>query len=105
MTPIPLAHEEMVFACKQVVVANSSHRHIFFYAPIAAMVLFLNIIIHPLDARAQPDCELLDTAAKVISDMPLGARTISEPDYLIRLAEFITELSRLGSCAVWKAKN
>ncbi|POR33856.1 Uncharacterized protein TPAR_05949, partial [Tolypocladium paradoxum] len=79
------------------ILEEGAFRHISFYAPIAAMALFVNILIHPLDARAQPDLELLVAAVGIIQSIPLRALSSYETEHIQRLNDFIMELGRLGS--------
>lgn len=69
------------------------------------MSLFLNIVIHPLDAQVQLDLELLISAANSIRSIPMHAMTQSETDLAQQLSNFVMRLVWLGSCAVMKAKR
>lgn len=69
------------------------------------MALFVNILIHPLDPRAQTDLEILIAAVRIIESIPLRLLSTYETEHLHGLNDFIMYLFRLGSCAVWKAQN
>ena len=69
------------------------------------MALFVDVLIHPLEARAQPDLEALVAAVGVIQSLPLCRLTTCEMVYVPKLCDFVMELVRLGSCAIWKAKK
>ncbi|KAG9249797.1 uncharacterized protein F5Z01DRAFT_684377 [Emericellopsis atlantica] len=84
---------------------EESFWHIAFYAPIAAMSLFVNILIHPLGEGADSDLEHLTTAVGVIRSIPLGNLSADEIDYVQAMCDFMMELIRLGNCAIWKAKK
>jgi hypothetical protein len=69
------------------------------------MTLFVDILIHPHEVRAQPDLEALVAAVGVIQSLPLRGLTTYETEYISKLCDFVMELVRLGSCAIWKAKK
>lgn len=81
-------------------VTNYADRYISLYVLNAAMVLFFNILIHPRYPRAQSDFELLTTAVGVIQGMSSRALSIWETAHLKAITGFITELVRLGNCAI-----
>ncbi|KAJ3459059.1 hypothetical protein MRS44_015132 [Fusarium solani] len=56
-----------------------------FYPPVAAMSLFMNILIHPL----------------ILAD----SLTTDDIEYLQEMNNFVAELVRLGNLAIWKAKK
>lgn len=68
------------------------------------MTLFVDILIHPLHARAKSDLEALVAAVGTIQSLQSCALSTDETDYIRKLCDFIMELARLGSCAIWKAK-
>ncbi|CAI4214058.1 unnamed protein product [Parascedosporium putredinis] len=78
-----------------------------FYPPVAAMSLFVNIIIHPLAPLAQKDLELLASSVGISQTVSsgVGKGTEEEMGYLQAMNEFIMELVRLANCAMWKARN
>ncbi|EWZ02704.1 hypothetical protein FOYG_01930 [Fusarium oxysporum NRRL 32931] len=79
--------------------------HIAFYPPIAAMALFLNILIHPLDQRARSDLDILAGCTTIFQDMAMEELTNDDMDCIHELNRFVSELVRLGSSAIWKAKR
>ncbi|QKD62281.2 uncharacterized protein FOBCDRAFT_245601 [Fusarium oxysporum Fo47] len=73
-----------------------------FYPMVAIITLFLNILINPLDGQAQKDLELLASAADIFRLMPARHYTPQRHDQVQILESFVTELARLGRCAVYK---
>lgn len=69
------------------------------------MSLFLNIVIHPLDAQASLDLELLISAANLIRNMSVRTLMQSEIDCVQELSNFVMRLVWLGTCAVTKAQK
>lgn len=84
---------------------NNHDRHITLYSPIAAMSLFMNILIHPSDTRAQSDLEALVSAVGTFQSVPLGCLSTVEIGHVRELCSFIMELVMLGNSAIWKAKG
>jgi hypothetical protein len=80
-------------------------RHIVFYAPVAAMSLFTNILIHPLGEQASSDLDVLASAVGIIRSIPLDNLSAFEVEHVESLSDFVIELIRLGNCAIWKAKK
>jgi hypothetical protein len=80
-------------------------RFVTFYSIAAALTLFLNIVIHPLDAQSRIDLELLISAANTIRNMPVRALTKSEVSHIRELSKFVMRLVWLGTCAVTKAER
>ncbi|KAI7764232.1 hypothetical protein LZL87_012641 [Fusarium oxysporum] len=79
--------------------------HIAFYPPIAAMALFMNILIHPLDQRARNDLDILAGCTTLFQDMTVEELTNDDMDCIHELNRFVSELVRLGNSAIWKAKR
>ncbi|KAF5974779.1 transcriptional regulatory [Fusarium coicis] len=79
--------------------------HIAIYPPIAAMALFMNLLLHPSDPRARSDLDLLAGCATLFQDMPMADLTNNDIDCIQELNRFIFELVRLGNSAIWKAKR
>lgn len=75
------------------------------YAPMTAMSLFVNILIHPFGSSARSDMETLSSAAGITRSIPTAALSVREMEHVEDIGEFMMELSRLGSCAIWKAKK
>ncbi|KAF3386318.1 hypothetical protein F1880_000258, partial [Penicillium rolfsii] len=86
-------------------IAEGSFRFLTFYSTAAALTLFLNIVIHPLDTQSRIDLELLISAANTIRNMPVQALTKSEHFHIRELSKFIMRLVWLGTCAVTKAER
>lgn len=85
--------------------ADNASSYLVFYAPTAAMSLFVNILVHPLHASSDEDLKALGAALRNIQNMPIRDLTRGETERLQELHNFIMELVRLGNCAVWKAKK
>ena len=79
------------------------YRLIISYLATAAMSLFLNIIIHPLDPPAQLDLETLISAANAVRNTPVLNSTLGERFRLQDVSDFVMRLVWLGTCAVTKA--
>ncbi|KAF4435111.1 transcriptional regulatory [Fusarium acutatum] len=79
--------------------------HFAIYPPVAAMALFMNLLLHPSDPRARNDLDLLAGCATLFQDMPIEDLTNDDMDSIQELNRFISELVRLGNSAIWKAKR
>ncbi|KAF4956369.1 hypothetical protein FGADI_3946 [Fusarium gaditjirri] len=79
--------------------------HIALYPPIAAIALFMNILIHPLDQWARSDLDILARCTTLFQDMTVEELTNDEMDCIHELNSFVSELARLGNSAIWKAKR
>ncbi|KAF5662031.1 C6 zinc finger domain-containing protein [Fusarium circinatum] len=79
--------------------------HIAIYPPVAAMALFLNLLLHPSDPRARNDLDLLAGCATLFQDMAMEDLTKDDMDCIQELNRFVSELVRLGNSAIWKAKR
>ncbi|KAJ5083331.1 hypothetical protein N7456_012758 [Penicillium angulare] len=86
-------------------IADQAFRLITFYSIPAALSLFLNIVIHPIDPQVQLDLELLMSAANSIRSIPMSTLTGNEIDLIHHIGDFAVRLVWLGSCAVMKAKR
>lgn len=69
------------------------------------MSLFTNILIHPHSAKTQLDVELLGSAISIIQSLPVRTLTDGDVKHMQEMTEFLVELVRLGSCALWKTKR
>lgn len=76
-----------------------------FYSSTAALSLFLNIVIHPLDSQSRLDLELLISAANIIRNIPVRALTQGEVARVQETGNFVMRLVWLGTCAVTKAEK
>lgn len=79
--------------------------HVALYAPIAAVALFLNILIHPLDDQVQVDLDILASSIGTPQDFPPKSLTESDVECVRELNRLISELTRLGNKAICKAKQ
>ncbi|OOQ87966.1 hypothetical protein PEBR_15386 [Penicillium brasilianum] len=86
-------------------IAEDAFRFVTFYSTAAALTLFLNIVIHPLDAQSRIDLELLISAANTIRNMPVRVLTKIEVSHIRELSKFVMRLVWLGTCAVTKAEK
>ncbi|KAL6786842.1 hypothetical protein J3E68DRAFT_440935 [Trichoderma sp. SZMC 28012] len=79
--------------------------HDVIYPLVAAMSLFVNILIHPVGAQAVADMESLALASEVVNRL----RTQTVTDYEIKHNEqagkFVTELLKLANGAILKANG
>ncbi|CAG7947779.1 unnamed protein product [Penicillium salamii] len=75
------------------------------YLTTAAMSLFLNIIIHPLDHMAQMDLETMISVANTICNTHGNESTQGERCRLQETSDFVMRLVWLGTCAVTKARR
>ncbi|KAH8656320.1 hypothetical protein BGZ61DRAFT_500281 [Ilyonectria robusta] len=75
-----------------------------FYPTAATMMLFLHVLAEPLAPQAKADLELLSSAADLIRSMPIQRLTPHEIGHIRLVNDFITELTRLGNCAIFKAE-
>ncbi|PYH91068.1 hypothetical protein BO71DRAFT_360203 [Aspergillus ellipticus CBS 707.79] len=86
-------------------IAEDSFQFITFYSSIAAMSLFLNIIIHPLDSESRLDLELLISSANIVQNIPAHALTQNEVTRVQEIGSFMMRLVWLGTCAMTKAEK
>ncbi|CAI7570065.1 unnamed protein product [Penicillium bialowiezense] len=78
-------------------------RFIVSYLTTAAMSLFLNIVIHPLDPQAQHDLETLISVSNTVRNSIGNDLTQPETSRLQEASGFVMRLVWLGTCAVTKA--
>ncbi|KAF4996933.1 hypothetical protein FDECE_12256 [Fusarium decemcellulare] len=76
-----------------------------FYPPVAAMSLFMNIVLHPLDSQAKVDLEILASSVSIFQNFSVEALTDYEIECIQEMNNFVVELVRLGNCAIWKARR
>ncbi|KAK3387975.1 hypothetical protein B0H63DRAFT_167718 [Podospora didyma] len=76
-----------------------------FYPMSAALTLFCSILLVPLNPWAEADLDLLGSAAELIKDIRMPRLSQNETMHLNMVNEFVTELTRLGRCAVTKARH
>lgn len=68
-------------------------------------MIFFNILRDPLKDQALHDVELLRSTSDLIRRMPMKKVTAYEETYLCKVDSVITELGRLGRCAIDKARE
>ncbi|ORY72148.1 uncharacterized protein BCR38DRAFT_331904 [Pseudomassariella vexata] len=78
---------------------------IVFYPMSAILTIFCNILLNPLDPKAKDDLELLASAPQLINAMRMRRLTPNEVIHMKMTEEFVSELTRLGRCAVNKASS
>jgi hypothetical protein len=86
-----------------------SDRYIVTYAPIAAMSIFVDVLIHPERKQAESDLQLLAAAIGTVQSTPVGMSSnessADETGHIQDIVTFMMELVRLGNRAVWRAKR
>ncbi|EEU41555.1 uncharacterized protein NECHADRAFT_87744 [Fusarium vanettenii 77-13-4] len=75
------------------------------YAPMAAMPLFMNILIHPLGNTADSDLHILSSISSITRKIPAERLSIEEIEHIREISEFVMELVRLSHSAAWKVKR
>ncbi|RTE78960.1 hypothetical protein BHE90_006575 [Fusarium euwallaceae] len=75
------------------------------YAPMAAMPLFMNILIHPLGHTADSDLHILSSISSITRKIPAETLSIEEIEHIREISEFVMELVRLSHSAAWKVKR
>ncbi|PYH92392.1 hypothetical protein BO71DRAFT_357387 [Aspergillus ellipticus CBS 707.79] len=78
---------------------------IIFYPMSAILTIFCNILMNPLDPRAEEDLTLLGVVPEFIKDVRLRRITDNELSHMKMVADFVDELTRLGHCAIRKARR
>lgn len=67
------------------------------------MLLFIHILLEPLDPQSRIDLELLSSASDLIRSIPVRRLTAREIAYVKLADSFAAEVIRLGNCAISKA--
>lgn len=75
------------------------------YAAMAAMPLFVNILIHPLGNPADSDLGILTSTGAIVRKIPTDRLPMEEIEHVQEIGEFVMELVRLGHSAAWKVKK
>jgi hypothetical protein len=75
------------------------------YALIAAMPLFVNILIHPVGFPADKDLQILSSVGSIARRVPTDNLLKEDIEQVQEVVEFVMELVRLGYSAAWKAKK
>lgn len=79
-------------------------RTIIFYPMSALMAIFCNILQNPSDPQAIKDLNLLKAATTMTERVFIGkSLSVTEIVHIKMVANFVTELYRLASCAIEKA--
>ena len=68
------------------------------------MSLFTDILIHPDKSAALENVRFLASTSDVMRRIPLNNPSSKEVEYVQQMIGFVTELSRLGHCAIEKAQ-
>ncbi|KAK9485650.1 hypothetical protein V1527DRAFT_466489 [Lipomyces starkeyi] len=89
----------------QHVLADESFWILVFYPITAVLTIFCNILLNPLDPRADEDLDLLNKVPDLIKGMPIRQLSLNEIMHIKFVQDFVTELSRLGKCAIFKASK
>ncbi|KAI8292754.1 Fusaridione A cluster transcription factor fsdR [Colletotrichum sp. SAR11_240] len=76
-----------------------------FYPMSAILTIFCNLLLDPLNAKAEEDMELLQSVPKLIEGMRNRRLTAYEVAHVKMIDEFVLELTRLGTSAIAKAKR
>ncbi|KAM3473831.1 hypothetical protein MY8738_008197 [Beauveria namnaoensis] len=84
---------------------RGASQYIQWYAPVAAMALFVNGLVHPLSDSLQTDLRALIQAVGIFQSIPLDTLSSAETRQIETQSKFIMELLRLVSSAIWKAKQ
>ncbi|KAI6779229.1 uncharacterized protein J7T54_007756 [Emericellopsis cladophorae] len=75
------------------------------YAPMAAMPLFVNMLIHPLGPPADNDLQILGSIGEISRKIPTDKLSAEEIQHIQEIGDFIMELIRLCHGAAWKVKK
>jgi hypothetical protein len=75
------------------------------FAPMAAMPLFMNILIHPLGNTADSDLQILSSISNITRKIPAERLPMEEIEGIREISEFVMELVRLSHSAAWKVKR
>ncbi|SPO04638.1 uncharacterized protein DNG_07323 [Cephalotrichum gorgonifer] len=87
------------------VAAQEVLAYIIFYPMSAALTIFCNILLDPLDPQAAEDLQLISSVPKIIQTMPRPPRYPKDELYVQMVNAFFVELARIASCAVDKATS
>lgn len=75
-----------------------------FYATVAALALFIDILSHPRSHQSSIGIQQIDSAIEILRSL-LGSQPTEDDNQkqMNAAVEFLKELARLGRCAVAKA--
>ncbi|KAM0403421.1 hypothetical protein ACHAQC_001029 [Fusarium culmorum] len=94
-----------IFKDQDMLLQQDVFGHVAFYPPIAALALFLNILIHPLDEEARMDLDILSSSMISFQNSSSAKMTELDIDSVQELSHFISELVHLGESTIQKAKT
>lgn len=94
-----------IFKDQDMLLQQDAFGHVAFYPPIAALALFLNILIHPLDKEARMDLDILSSSITVFQNSSSAKMTELDIDSVQELGHFISDLVHLGESTIQKAKT
>jgi hypothetical protein len=94
-----------IFKDQDMLLERNAFGHIAFHPPIAALALFLNILIHPLDREAQTDLDILASSTTIFQNYSSTTMTELDLESVQELSRFVSELVHLGKSAILKAKQ
>jgi hypothetical protein len=78
---------------------------VLFYPMSALLMIFCNLLLNPLDPQAMQDLELLNQVPEMIKGIRIRQLTLNEILHIKLVDDFVAELTRLGKCAVMKARE
>ncbi|KAK9233770.1 hypothetical protein V1525DRAFT_415432 [Lipomyces kononenkoae] len=87
------------------VLSEESFWVLVFYPITAVLTIFCNILLNPLDPRADEDLDLLNKVPDLIKRIPSRELSLNKVMHIKLTEDFLTELSRLGKCAIIKASK
>lgn len=76
-----------------------------FYPMSAILEIFCNLLLQPLHPQAEEDIELLKSVPQLIEGMRNRQLTPHEVAHVKIVDAFVAELTRLGTCAIAKARR
>ncbi|TQN66759.1 putative transcriptional regulatory protein [Colletotrichum shisoi] len=76
-----------------------------FYPMSAILEVFCNLLLQPLHSQAEEDIELLKSVPQLIEGMRNRQLTPHEVAHVKIVDAFVAELTRLGTCAIAKARR
>lgn len=95
-----------LFLLKQFSVANLGFSRMLLYYPLyALLIIFCNILRNPLDPQAEYDLALLMRVPHVLKMIRTRRLTFNDVAHTKLIDDFVNELTRLGRCAIAKAKR
>lgn len=74
-----------------------------FYPAVAVKALCISIVADPLGPQAQHDMQLMRSTAALIQSLPLKDLPAHKRTYMQRVGDFVAEMIRLASWAIWSS--